>query len=64
MRYHKKTQYNDSSKDEALATISNEKQKIIDQLIINFDLISYSLLFHSAIYCTLLVLTNIDKLLF
>ena len=37
MRYHKKTQYNDSSKDEALATISNEKQKIIDQLIINFD---------------------------
>ena len=37
MIYHKKTQYNDSSKDEALATISNEKQKIIDQLIINFD---------------------------
>ena len=37
MIYHKKTQYNDSSKDEALATILNEKQKIIDQLIINFD---------------------------
>ena len=37
MRYHKKTRYIESSKDEALAKISNKKQQIIDQLTENFD---------------------------
>lgn len=37
MRYHKKTRYIESSKDEVFAKISNETQEIIDQFTVNFD---------------------------
>lgn len=35
-RYYKKTRYTESTKDEALAKISNEKEKIINELTIYF----------------------------